>query len=199
MQQEFEPIDLAPQSAKNRKITVAVIVVLLVIILAITCALLVKHYVVSTFIVDGVSMYPTLDGGAGAVDDDSRTNGDVIYLNKLAKINRGDIVVFTPEDGSFSEKALVKRVIAVAGDHLEITQNQVFLNGKLLDEPYIREPMQNLPDFSLDIVIEDGYIFCMGDNRNNSTDSRVFGPVSLDVVVGKCFLIKSKSGKLRFI
>ena len=199
MQEEFEPIDLEPQSAKNRKLTVAVIVILLVIILAITCALLVKHYVVSTFIVDGVSMYPTLDGGAGEVDDDNRTNGDVIYLNKVAKIKRGDIVVFTPETDIFSERALVKRVIAVAGDHLQITETQVILNGQVLEESYIREPMQNQEGFLIDIVIEDGYIFCMGDNRNNSTDSRVFGAVPLDVVVGKCFLIKSKSGKLRFI
>ncbi|MDE7373441.1 MAG: signal peptidase I [Clostridia bacterium] len=197
MQEEFQPIDLEPQSAKNRKLTVAVIIVLLVIILAITCALLVKHYVVSTFIVDGVSMYPTLDGGAGEVDDGDRTNGDVMYLNKIAKIKRGDIVVFTPDTDLFSEKALVKRVIAVAGDHLQIIDNYVYLNGKLLDEPYIKEPMYGNED--LDIVIEDGYIFCMGDNRNNSTDSRVFGAVPLDVVVGKCFLIKTKSGKLRFI
>lgn len=197
MQEEFEPIDLEPQSAKNRKLTVAVIAVLLVIILAITCALLVKHYVVSTFIVDGISMYPTLDGGAGEEDDGNRTNGDVMYLNRLAKIKRGDIVVFTPDTDFFSEKALVKRVIAVGGDHLEIKDNLVYLNGKLLDEPYIKEPMHGNED--LDIVIEHGYIFCMGDNRNNSTDCRVFGAVPLDVVVGKCFLIKTKSGKLRFI
>ena len=170
---------------------------MLVIILAITCALLVKHYVISTFIVDGISMYPTLDGVGGEVDDGNRTNGDVMYLNKVAKINRGDIVVFTPETDIFSEKALVKRVIAVAGDHLQIIDNFVYLNGELLDESYIKEPMRD--NDNLDIVIEDGYIFCMGDNRNNSTDSRVFGAVPLDVVVGKCFLIKTKSGKLRFI
>ena len=197
MQEEFEPIDLETKSTKNRKLTIAVIIVLLVIILAISCALLVKHYVISTFIVDGISMYPTLDGGAGALDDDDRTNGDVIYLNIVAKIKRGDIVVFTPEEGVFSEKSLVKRVIAVAGDHLQIIDNIVYLNGQILDEPYICEPMQGNDD--LDIVVEDGHIFCMGDNRNHSTDSRYFGTVSLDVVVGKCFLIKTKSGKLRFV
>ena len=201
MQEDFEPIDLETQSTKNRKLAIAVIVILLVIILAITCALLVKYYVVTTFIVDGASMYPTLDGGGGPDEDYDRTNGEVIYLNKLAKIKRGDIVVFTPDNGIFSEKSLVKRVIAVAGDHLEIKGNTVYLNGKILDEPYIREPMQNGDDFLLDVVIEDGHIFCMGDNRNHSTarrDLRV-GQVSLSLVVGKCFLIKGIDGKLRFV
>lgn len=199
MQEEFEPISLEPQSAKNRKLTVAVIIVLLVIILAITCALLIKHYVVSTFIVDGISMYPTLDGGNGPDGDEDRTNGDVIYLNKVAKIKRGDIVVFNVDDAAIAERSLVKRVIAVAGDHIQIIKNQVFINDELLDEPYINEPMHNAEGYILDMVIEDGYIFCMGDNRNNSMDSRIFGAVSLNDVVGKCFLIKSKSGKLHFI
>ncbi|MCM1306140.1 MAG: signal peptidase I [Bacteroides sp.] len=197
MQTEFEPIDLEPQSTKNRKITVAVIVVLLVIILAVVCALLVKFYVVSSFIVDGVSMYPTLDGGNGAIDDNDRTNGDVIYLNKVAKIKRGDIVVFTPDNGIFSDKSLVKRVIAVTGDRVQIIDNIVYLNGQMLDEPYINEPMRDNDD--VDVIVGDGYIFCMGDNRNHSTDSRAFGVVPLDVVVGKCFLIKTVKGKLIWV
>jgi len=195
MQDNFEPIELEPQANKNRKLIVAAIVVLLVIILAITCALLVKYYVISTFIVDGVSMHPTLNGGNGAYEDNDRTNGDVIYLNKIAKIKRGDIVVFTPDNGIFSEKSLVKRVIGVAGDRIQIIDNTVYLNGEKLDEPYINEPMRD--NDNLDITVEDGRIFCMGDNRNHSTDSRVFGTVPLDVVVGKCFLIKGANGKLR--
>ena len=195
MQDNFEPIEFEPQARKNRKLIVAVIIVLLVIILAITCALLVKYYVISTYIVDGISMHPTLNGGNGAYDDNDRTNGDVIYLNKIAKINRGDIVVFTPDNGIFSEKSLVKRVIGVGGDRIQIIDNIVYLNGQILDEPYINEAMRDTED--LDITVENGRIFCMGDNRNHSTDSRVFGTVPLEVVVGKCFLIKGVNGKLR--
>lgn len=194
MQEDFEPIELESQPRRNRKLIIAVIIVLLVIILAITCALLVKYYVISTFIVDGVSMYPTLDGGRGASDDDDRFNGDIIYLNKVAKIKRGDIVVFTPDNGIFSEKSLVKRVIGVAGDRIRIIDNVVYLNGEILNEDYINETMST---DDIDVTVAEGNIFCMGDNRNHSTDSRVFGSVPLHVVVGKCFLIKGKDGKLR--
>lgn len=196
MQTDFEPIELQTQPVRNRKVIIAVIVVLLVIILAITCALLVKHYVITTFVVDGVSMYPTLDGGNGALDDDDRTNGEVIYLNKVAKIKRGDIVVFSPDIGYFAEKSLVKRVIGVAGDRVQIIDGVVYLNGERLYEKYINEAMSQGNE-DVDVVVSDGCLFCMGDNRNHSTDSRVFGEVSLKVVVGKCFLIKGKDGKLR--
>lgn len=199
MEDNFEPLqldpsELEPQSKKNRRLAVAVIIVLLVIILAVACALLVKHYVVTTFIVDGISMYPTLDGGNGAYDDDDRENGEIIYLNKIAKIERGDIVVFTPDIDMFADKSLVKRVIGVEGDRIQIIDNLIYLNGKILDEPYIYEPMDQK---NMDVTVKKGEIFCMGDNRNHSTDSRFFGAVSLDSVVGKCFMIKGKDGKLR--
>lgn len=206
MQENFEPIDFEPKASNNRRIAVAVIVVLLVIILAVTAALLVKYYVITTFIVDGISMYPTLDGGDGPNKEDnsqaSRVNGETLYLNKLAKIKRGDIIVFTPvswgiTDDNGNPSSLVKRVIGVAGDRVQIIDNIVYLNGEILNEPYINEPMRDNED--LDITVTDGMVFCMGDNRNHSSDSRMFGLASLDDVVGKCFMIKSIGGKLRWI
>lgn len=204
MQDNFEPIEIPSTSTKIRRITLTVIIVLLVVILAVVAALLVKHYVISTFIVDGISMYPTLDGGNGAIaegdSDAERVNGEVLYLNKLAKIKRGDIVVFTPKNwnlGAGERTSLVKRVIGVAGDRIQIIDGQLYLNEKLMDEPYINEPMNDRYD-GLDEYVTEGHIFCMGDNRNNSSDSRAFGLVSLDEVEGKCFLIKSINGKLRW-
>ncbi len=202
MLQDFEQINLEeieydaqPKRNNKKRIITTVICVLLVVILAITAALLVKKYVITTFIVDGISMYPTLDGGNKGLHEGSseqeRTNGDLLYLNKIASIERNDIVVFY---SSALSQYLVKRVIAIGGDHLEIKNNKVYVNGVLLDEPYIN--VEGMSTEDLDVVIQEGYIFCMGDNRNHSTDSRSFGQISIDDVVGSCFLIKTTSGNL---
>ena len=187
---------LEDPKARTRRIATSVAIVLLVIVLAIATALLLKYFVFDTFTVDGISMYPTLDGGGGAQNDSDRNNGETLYLNKLAKINRGDIVVFVPDSGIFKGRTLVKRVIAVGGDHIVISENVVYLNGKQLDESYVnKDELARYDD--LDVYIEDGYVFCMGDNRNHSTDCREFGQISLDCVVRRCFLIKGLDGKLR--
>lgn len=207
MQDEFEPIEMQSPVGKDKKrIVISVICVLLVALLAVTCALLVKKYVISTFIVDGISMYPTLDGGNGALSEGSsdkeRTNGEVLYLNKLAKIERGDIVVFTSPSSSLqnidgSAQTLVKRVIAIAGDHLQIIDNIVYLNGQVLEENYINSNGMDTPD--IDVYVSEGNVFCMGDNRNHSTDSRFFGQVPLKNIEGRCFAIKGLNGKLRWL
>lgn len=205
MQDSFQPEipDVQPERNNSKRIIISVICVLLVVALAVTSALLLKKYVFSSFIVDGISMYPTLDGGNGALiegdSDEERTNGEVLYLNKKAKLERGDIVVFTPawiideETGNYA--SLVKRVIALGGDHIKITDGKVYINGELLDEPYINADSVMVGE--IDLVVPDGQMFCMGDNRNHSSDSRVYGCASLDTLVGKCFLIKGLDGKLR--
>lgn len=208
MLNEFEPTlieEEQPQKPKNKRIMIAVICVLLVVILALTTALLLKKYVLSTFIVDGISMYPTLDGGAGdqreGDSQEERTNGEKLFLNKAADISRGDIIVFTPDwiknsDGEYI--SLVKRVIGIGGDHIVIKGDQVWLNGELLDEPYINDETVAFPEeYDVDLYVPYGELFCMGDNRNHSDDSRIYGTVSLDDVVGKCFLIRGLDGELR--
>ncbi len=199
---------LAPPKNKKRQLVVGLVSVFLVVVLAIVCALLVKTYVISSFVVHNVSMYPTLDGGNGASNDDVRDNGEILYLNKLASIKRGDIVVFSPkwaeckyfdeESQSYQYSSLVKRVIAVEGDTVSIVDGKLYLNGSILKEDYILEPMNN--DYNnRSWTIEEGYIFCVGDNRNHSADCREYGPVEESCVVGKCFLIKGIDGKLRSV
>lgn len=182
--------------ARQKQAIITVICILAVIILAVVCAVLIKSYVITTFYVDGISMYPTLDGGSGALSDSERENGEVLYLNKLAKLKRGDIVVFRPQWGLNDDNSisLVKRVIAIEGDHLQIISNVIYLNGKVLKEDYINGTMFT-PD--IDIYIEQGNMFCMGDNRNSSSDCRMFGQVSTDTVIGRCFLIKGLNNKIR--
>ena len=188
---------LEDPKARTRRIATSVAIVLLVIVLAIATALLLKYFVFDTFTVDGISMYPTLDGGNGANLDDNENNGETLFLNKMAKIKRGDIVVFVPDKGTFAGRTLVKRVIAIGGDHVQIKDNAVYLNGQLLVEDYTNDQEPAIYDQDLDFYVEEGNVFCMGDNRNHSSDCRVFGQVSLDTVVGRCFLIKGLDGKLR--
>ncbi|MEG2540716.1 MAG: signal peptidase I [Clostridia bacterium] len=196
-----ENTDMLIENPQNnnprRKQIVAIVSVLVVIVLAFICASLVKYFVVATFTVNGISMYPTLDGGNGASNDNDEKNGETLYLNKVAKIKRNDIVVFKPNWADINGKSVVKRVIGIAGDHVQVVDNQVFLNGKRLDENYINEQMINSPD--IDVVVPDGNIVCFGDNRNHSEDCRFNAPyyVALDTVVGRCFMIKSLDGKIR--
>lgn len=111
--------------------------------------------------VDGESMMPTLK------------NMDWLAVSAINNtIERGDIVVITQPN--ITNKPLIKRVIAVGGDTLDINfiTGEVKVNGEVIDEPYIMEPTQRPGDFNKPIKIPEGYLFVMGDNRNESLDSR---------------------------
>lgn len=125
--------------------------------------------------VDGTSMLDTLD------------NGDKLIITDLSSYKQGDIVVIR-EAGH--EKPLVKRIIAVEGQTVEIDFENwiVYVDGKPIDEPYIRRipgSMMKSYGFSGHIVVEKGTVFVMGDNRNGSTDSRVLGCIDQRNILGK--------------
>ena len=149
----------------------------------IAIALLVEAFLIQAFWIPSPSMEPTLDVG------------DRVLVNKLSydfhDVHRGDVVVFerppgasTGENGEI--KDLIKRVIAIGGDTIEAKDGEVYVNGERIDEDYLEPgtPTENLP---LETIPE-GHVFVMGDNRINSEDSRVFGPIDEDVIVGRAFI-----------
>lgn len=125
--------------------------------------------------VDGVSMRPTLE------------NGEFVLVNKMsyrfADVDRGDIIVFHfPVN---PDEELVKRVIGLPGDRVSIQAGVVYVNGQLLNEPYIAD----VPSYSGEWDVTDGQFFVLGDNRNNSNDSKDWGLLPFDKIVGKAVLI----------
>jgi signal peptidase I len=110
---------------------------------------------------------------------------------------RGDIVVFTPPEDWVQDNGtpFIKRVIGVGGDTVEIVDGAVQINGTAIDEPYLfkddvtGEPQETrADDEQSEWVIPDGELFLMGDHRMNSADSRAFGPVPIDNVIGRAWL-----------
>ncbi len=165
-----------------------------VIVGAFVVALLIKAYLFQPFFIPSGSMEPTLQ-----IDDR-------VLVNKLSydlhEVNRGDIIVFErPENLDEGEiHDLIKRVIGLANDTLESTADgRVLINGHLLEEPYLTSNVLttgighlpgciNPPEETTKCTVPPGHVFVLGDNRNNSTDSRVFGPISEDLIVGRAFL-----------
>ena len=131
--------------------------------------------------VDGSSMVPTLH------------HGDMLILQSLGyKPRQNDVVVLTKE--SFMEQPIVKRVIAVGGQTVDIDFDAgvVYVDGEALEEDYIREPTYTAEGTEFPLTVPEGSIFVMGDNRNGSSDSRDYrlGTVDTRYVIGKAaFLI----------
>ncbi|AOT72350.1 signal peptidase I [Geosporobacter ferrireducens] len=150
------------------------------IALSVLIALVITTFVRPT-LVKGYSMYPTLD------------QYDYLIINKIPYMlhapERGDIVVFKSHLKTFEgkEKDLIKRVIALPGDHVEVVDGKVFVNEELQHEPYTNSLYT---PGEVDTVVPDGMIFVMGDNRENSMDSRDdrVGPVEIETVRGKVFV-----------
>jgi signal peptidase I len=127
------------------------------------------------FRIEGQSMEPNLRDGEYVLID------KISYL--LHSPERGDVVVFTPPN---SERDYIKRVIGLPGDTVEIRGGQVYVNGTALDEPYLGQMASN---GNQAFVVDEGRYFVMGDNRNNSSDSRAFGAIAPQTIVGRAWLV----------
>jgi signal peptidase I len=128
--------------------------------------------------VEGTSMLPRLE------------DQDRLFINKFAyhfeKIERGDVVVFYyPRD---PQKSYIKRVIALPGDDLRIVDGRVYVNDRLLQEPYVPRKYRDTRSQE-EMMIPAGEYFVMGDHRSISSDSRDFGPVPRDLIYGKAAFV----------
>ena len=170
---------------------------------AIALLVIVRTFLCEPFFIPSASMYPTL------------ANRDQIAVEKFSRLastpRRGDIVVFRPppkffenvapreapsNDGEFRNRKLVKRVVAVSGDTVEVRGGVLIVNGDPRYEPFTAEqPRYTMSPTS----VPEGTIFVLGDNRNDSDDSHLWGPVPIDNVVGKAFYVLYPPSRQGFI
>jgi signal peptidase I len=177
------------------------------IVIAFAIALIIKSFALQAFYIPSASMEPTLK------------EGDRVLVEKVSQWwsepSRGDVVVFErdlqelvggapKEDEPFwtdvgnafkglfgfptgTAQDFIKRVIAVEGETVEGRDGHVFINGEMLEEPYLPDGVET--SVFGPTTVGEGEIFVMGDNRPNSDDSRNFGPVRVDDIVGRAFLL----------
>lgn len=173
----------------------------ILILVALIVAVVIKTFLIQAFFIPSGSMIPTLE-----IDDR-------VMVNKLAYTfgdpEPGDIIVFdSPFDDDDNQESLVdkvvrnvaeslglrtaaaedliKRIIAVGGDTIEINDNTVFVNGVALDEPYLAT--DSVMDDMEAQAIPEGMVWVMGDNRSRSQDSRRFGPIDESHIIGRAFV-----------
>jgi len=168
------------------------------IVVAILIALFIRTFIVQAFKIPSSSMEPTLQVG------DHLLVNKFIYGIKVPFVDskylqfrnpqRGDIIVFIyPKDRS---KDFIKRIIGTEGEKVEIIHNQLYINDKLIDDPWghydersqSAKYLQSMEKFG-PIIVPKESLFVLGDNRDNSQDSRYWGYVSLNEVKGKAFII----------
>lgn len=147
-------------------------------VFAIIFVVLLFTFVAKTSVVNGRSMYDTLD------------NGDMLVVSRLGgDFKYGDIVVAT-KPYSHNEP-IIKRVIATEGQTVDIDfeQGVVFINGEMIEEPYVNTPTNRSFDMEFPVIVPEGHLFLMGDNRNNSYDSRAeeIGFVDERYIMGKAY------------
>lgn len=114
---------------------------------------------------------------------------------------RGEIIVFqSPED---KEKHLIKRIIALPGERVEISEGKVHINGDILSEPYLDPDLQTFPGNALPenkvIVVTENSFLVFGDNRLNSSDSRSFGPIQSSEILGRALLVYWPPNRFRLV
>jgi len=174
----------ATHSHKRRSTGRNVIEWVAVIVGAVIVALIVKTFLVQAFRIPSESMDPTL------------IKGDRVLVNKLSyrlhDVHRGDVVVFDrPKNlpgGPGDPQDLIKRVIGLPGDVLYARDGVVYVNDRPLKEPYLPEGTSSV-NMDQPVTVPEGDVWVMGDNRGNSQDSRVFGPIPQESIVGRAFLL----------
>jgi len=158
------------------------------IAIAVLIGFLIVTFVAQRTLVHDVSMQPTLYEGDNLIVEK--------ISPKIGRLNRGDIIVFYDIN---EDRQLIKRLIAVEGDQVEIKDGKVFVNGEELKEDYIKDgytPQGVNPEYS-NLVVPKGYVYVLGDNRKNSRDSRSIGPIEVERITGKAIFRFYPFNKIR--
>jgi signal peptidase I len=155
-----------------------------------------RAWVVQPFWIPSQSMEPTLHGCPGC-------NPDRLLVDKLSyhlhSVHRGDVVVFTrPPAAPSTDADLVKRVIGLPGETVQGSGGVVYVNNRALTEPYVAKACDGTRDFG-PTTVPAGDLFVMGDNRCDSLDSRIFGPIAQSTVVGRAFVIVWPLGRIHWL
>ena len=174
----------APAPAKRGRSHRAIIEWGAILIVAVVAAILLRTFVVQPYYIPSGSMEPTL------------RVGDKVLVDKLSyhmhAVHRGDVVVFKkpPNDYDATIKDLIKRVIGLPNETISAQGGHVYIDGKELNEPWLSKDsaISSTSNFG-PVHIPAGDYFVMGDHRTNSADSRVIGPISGKLIVGRAFLV----------
>ena len=138
--------------------------------IVILVVIFIKIFVFSPIRVNGASMNPTLN------DKDIMILDEISY--RFSEIERFNIVVVKEEN-----EYLIKRIIGLTGEKIEYKDNKLYIDGK-----YVKEDFKHMETMDFSTTLGEDEYFIMGDNRTNSTDSRIFGPISRDEIIGKTSL-----------
>ncbi len=180
---EDAPEDLDPANAvraRQRRRRRQAIEWIILIVAALGIALLIKTFLFQAFYIPSESMAPTLE------------QNDRVLVNKLSyrlhDVNRGDIVVFKAPEGQETDgvEDLVKRVVGLPGETVEGRDGAIYVDGDLLEEPYLPDGTTS-QDFGPQTISPDNY-YVLGDNRQNSKDSTYFGQIPASDIVGRVFV-----------
>lgn len=185
----------------------------LCILLALIIALLTRYYIITATVIKQSSMYPTLKENQRIII--SRTKritksqyqaGDIITFEAPSKIKQGaevdvsnPVAIYNYEPQGLMNKLVyyvlelnkisyIKRVIGIAGDRVQIKDGKVYVNGEELKEEYLPEGTTTKTVYYNDVIVPEGCVYVMGDNRDQSMDSRTFGCIPLEKVEGKVIL-----------
>jgi signal peptidase I len=190
--QTVEPDGKQPESLKGFVLGLIAVV----IAVGALSMLVVRPYVAEPFYIPSASMEPTLHGCDGCTPDR-------VLVDKLSyrfrDPQRGEVVVFERPAGlTTPEDRLIKRVVGLPGETVSGRDGSVWIGERRLDEPYVNPACNGTTDFA-PMTVPAGTVLVLGDNRCNSLDGRVFGPIAQNSIVGRAFLIIWPLGRLHWL
>lgn len=208
MEEEIEKIE-----EKEVKVFKEILEWCFCIFLALVIALATRYYIVTSTVVKQASMYPTLQENQRVVlsrvkriTKNQYKTGDIITFEAPSEVKKGTevdlsnkvaIYNYEPKNATqhlmyyvleLTKTSYIKRVIGVEGDRVQIVNGKVYINGEELVEDYLQKGVTTKTVYYNDVIVPEGCIYVLGDNRDESMDSRTFGCVPLEKVEGKVIL-----------